>query len=68
MNTPSTKSFLHCPELEIADPWGSLAEEQFIQDILENSCANTDYSDHVPISFDTFGNVAHNYIGHYYPA
>jgi hypothetical protein len=50
----------------VSDPWDSLTEEEYIEDILENFCGNTDYSDYEPKQFDIFGNQADDNIGHYY--
>jgi len=67
-NTPPTETFSDSPEFEISDPWDSLTEEQYIEDILENSCKDQNCSDYEPRPFDIFGNKSGNYIGHYYQA
>ena len=50
-NPPPTETFIDCPEFETSDPWDSLTEEQYIQDILENSCEDRDCSDYEPRPF-----------------
>jgi hypothetical protein len=45
MTTP-TEIFFDCPELVISDPWDSLSEEEYIEDILNNSCEDSDSSDY----------------------
>ena len=37
-NTTPTKTFFDCPEFEISNSWDCLTEEEYIEDILENSC------------------------------
>jgi hypothetical protein len=66
--TTPTETFFDCPEFEVSDPWDSLTEEEYIEDILENFCGNTDCSDYEPKQFDIFGNQADDNIGHYYQA
>jgi len=67
-NTPPAESFFGCPAMEITDLWDSLAEEEYIEDILENSCEDTDCTDYVVWPFDIFGNTTSDYTGHYYKA
>jgi len=43
-------------------------EEQFIEDILENSCEDTHCSEFKPRPFDIFGNNEDDYICYYYHA
>jgi len=64
LNTPSTKTFFDCPQFEISDPWDSITEEEYVKDILEDSCKDTDCSDYELRTFDIFGNKADDYIGH----
>jgi hypothetical protein len=66
--TTPTETFFDCPEFEISDPWDSLTEEEYIEDILENSCEDTDCSDYEPKQFDIFGKQVEDCIGHYYQA
>jgi len=68
VNTPPTETFSHWPEFEISDPWDSPTEEEYINDILEDSCEYSDYSDYKRRPFNIFGNNAGNYIGQYYQA
>jgi len=64
--TTPTETCCDCPEFEISDPWDSLTEEEYVEDILEHSCEDTDCSDYEPNQFDIFGYQADNYIGHHY--
>jgi hypothetical protein len=66
--TTPTETFFDCPEFVVSDPWDSQPEEEYIEDILENSCEDTEYSDYQPKQFDIFGKWAEDYIGHYYQA
>jgi len=66
--TTLTETFFDCPEFEVCDPWDSLTEEEYIENILENCCEDTDCSDHEPKQSDIFRRRADDYIGHYYQA
>jgi len=66
LDTTSTKTFFDCPAFEISDPWDSLTEEEYIEDILKNSCEDTDSSDYELTQFDIFGYQADDYIGLHY--
>ena len=68
LDTPSTETFFDWPGFEISDPWYSLTEAEYINDILENSCKDTDCSHYKPGPLDIFGKEASNYIGHWYQA
>jgi len=32
-NTPPTKIFFECPKIDIPNPWDTLTEEEYIEDI-----------------------------------
>jgi hypothetical protein len=66
LDTTSTKTILDWPEFDVSDPWDSLTEEEYIEDILENSCEDTGCSDYEPRQFDIFGKQADDHVGHYY--
>jgi len=68
LNTPPSETFSDCPEFDISDCWDCLTEEEYIEDVLENSCQDTDCPDYKPKPFDIFGNKASDYISHYYQA
>jgi len=68
INTPPTETYFNCPEFDITDPWDSLTEVEYIEDILENSSEDSDFSDYERRPFDIFGNKTHDYIGQYYQA
>jgi len=68
MNTTPTETFFDCPEFEVSDSWDFLSEEEYIEDILENSYEDTHCSDYKPTQFDIFRKEADHYIGHYYQA
>jgi len=68
LNTPSTKTFFDSPKFEISNPWDSLTEEEYIEDILKNYCEETDCSDYKRRPFHIFGHKPSVFIGHCYQA
>jgi len=66
LTTPATEIFLNCPQFEISDPWDSLTEEEYIEDLLQFSCEDTDCSDYKPKQFNIFGKQADDHIGYCY--
>jgi hypothetical protein len=66
LDTTPTESFFDCPEFEVSDPWHSLMVEEYMEDILKNSCEDTDCSDYETIKFDIFRKRVEDDIGPYY--
>jgi len=42
LTTPPTETFSDCPEFKITDTWDSLTEEEYIEEIIKNTCQDTD--------------------------
>jgi hypothetical protein len=68
LNAPPTETFSDCPEFETSDPWDSRTKEEYIEDIPENSCEDTDFCDYKHRQFDIFCKQADDYVVHYYRA
>jgi len=62
----TTETFFDCPEFEISDPWNSLTEAEYIEDIVENSCEGTDWCHYEPKQFDVFGIHVDDHISPHY--
>jgi hypothetical protein len=65
-STPPTETFCVCHVFEISDPCEFLPEDEYIEDILNNSFEDTDCSVYKIKPFDIFQNMVDDYIGHCY--